>query len=93
MSKVTAKDIAAALNAETGMGKGASEVAVNAVFKAIGNKLVDGFSVQIHGFGQFNAVERASRKGRNPQTGAQIEIPAQKTATFSVSKTLKEAMN
>ncbi|WP_196590679.1 HU family DNA-binding protein [Pectinatus frisingensis] len=70
-----------------------AELAVTAVFAAISESLVSGNNVQLIGFGTFEAKTRAARKGRNPQTGAEIKIPASKTATFKIGKNLKEKMN
>ena len=45
------------------------------------------------GFGKFKVVQRGARKGRNPSTGAEIEIPAKKTIVFHVSKTIQSELN
>lgn len=50
--------------------------AVDAVFESIQNSLAKGEKVQLIGFGNFEVRERAARKGRNPQTGKEIDIPA-----------------
>ena len=47
----------------------------------------------ISGFGKFEAYDKASRKGRNPQTGAEIKIPASKNPVFKAGKGLKDAVN
>ncbi len=70
-----------------------AEKAINAVFATVEETLVKGDNVQLIGFGTFEAKKRAARKGRNPQTGEEIKIPASKTATFRVGKNLKEQMN
>ena len=49
--------------------------------------------ITLVGFGTFQAKERAARKGRNPKTGEEIDIPAVKAPTFSASKTLKNLIN
>lgn len=66
--------------------------AVDAVFEAITNSLKSGEKVQIIGFGNFEVRDRAARKGRNPQTGAEIEIPASKVPAFRAGKALKDAV-
>jgi DNA-binding protein HU-beta len=66
--------------------------AVDAVFEAIGDALKEGDKVQIIGFGNFEVRERSARKGRNPQTGAEIEIPASKVPAFKPGKVLKEGI-
>ena len=64
----------------------------NALFAIISNALKRGDDISILGFGTFKKVKRAARKGRNPRTGAEIQIPASTTVKFSPSKTLKETL-
>lgn len=64
--------------------------AVDAVFDAITEALKAGDKVQLIGFGNFEVRERAARKGRNPQTGQEIEIAASKVPAFKPGKALKE---
>ncbi|WP_227937491.1 HU family DNA-binding protein [Alkalihalobacillus deserti] len=66
--------------------------AVNAVFELIAESLSKGETVQLIGFGNFEVRERAARKGRNPQTGAEIDIAATKTPAFKAGKQLKESV-
>ena len=70
-----------------------AEKAVNAVFTAITETLSAGDKLQIVGFGTFEVRERAARKGRNPQTGAEIEIAASKAPKFKAGKALKDMVN
>lgn len=70
-----------------------AEKAVNAVFASVQKALVEDDKVQIIGFGTFEVRTRAARKGRNPQTGETIEIPASKNPVFKAGKALKEAVN
>ena len=70
-----------------------AEKAVNAVFASVQKALVEDDKVQIIGFGTFEVRTRAARKGRNPQTGDTIEIPASKNPVFKAGKALKEAVN
>ena len=70
-----------------------AEKAVNAVFASVQKALVEDDKVQIIGFGTFEVITRAARKGRNPQTGETIEIPASKNPVFKAGKALKEAVN
>ncbi|MFV8826771.1 HU family DNA-binding protein [Alkalihalobacterium sp. APHAB7] len=67
--------------------------AVDAVFESITDALKDGGKVQLVGFGSFEVRERSARKGRNPQTGEEIEIPATKNPAFKPGKQLKDAVN
>lgn len=66
--------------------------AVDAVFDTILDALKDGDKVQLIGFGNFEVRERAARKGRNPQTGKEIDIPASKVPAFKAGKALKDAV-
>lgn len=67
--------------------------AVDAVFESITDALVEGDKVQLVGFGSFEVRNRSARKGRNPQTGEEIEIPATKNPAFKPGKQLKDAVN
>ena len=55
--------------------------------------LIKGEKVAISGFGTLSISERKARKGRNPQTGTEINIPASKSPKFTAGKTLKDAIN
>ena len=89
MSK-SKKDIAAAVAEQMEMSRKDAETAVNAVFEAISETLSDGGEVTISGFGKFSFTERAARRGINPHTGEQIDIPASRSLKFKASKTLKD---
>ena len=78
---------------KTGSSKKAAEAALNAVTEAITMSLKKGDKVQLVGFGSFEVRKRAARKGRNPQTGAEIKIPASKAPVFKAGKALKETVN
>ena len=60
--------------------------------KEAGSALAKGEKVQLIGFGNFEVRERAARKGRNPQTGKEIDIPASKVPAFKAGKALKDAV-
>lgn len=60
------------------------------MFDAIAEALKEGDKVQLIGFGNFEVRERAARKGRNPQTGQEIEIAASKVPAFKPGKALKD---
>ncbi|UCZ54768.1 HU family DNA-binding protein [Bacillus shivajii] len=66
--------------------------AVDAVFEVITSSLQKQEKVQLIGFGNFEVRERAARKGRNPQTGEEIEIPASNVPAFKPGKALKDAV-
>jgi len=67
-----------------------AEAAYEALFSIIGATLQKGDAVAISGFGSFKVVNRKARKGRNPQTGKELQIPASKAVKFTPGKTLKE---
>jgi integration host factor subunit beta len=70
-----------------------SEVTINAIFDSIVGSLGDGDKVEIRGFGSFRTRQRRSRIGRNPKTGALVEVPAKKVLYFRPSKELKGTVN
>ena len=86
------QDLIAKVAEATSLTKKDSAVAVDAVFAAIEGFLAEGDKVQLIGFGNFEVRERAARKGRNPQTGAEIEIAASKVPAFKAGKALKDAV-
>ena len=77
---------------KTELTKKDSEKAVNAVLETIGAALGNGDKVQLVGFGTFEIRERAARKGRNPQTGEEINIAAARVPVFKAGKSLREAV-
>lgn len=70
-----------------------ADLAVSAFIEQITNALARGESVSLLGFGSFVVSERAARTGRNPQTGATIQIAASKNVSFKPGKALKDAVN
>lgn len=77
---------------KTGLTKKDSGRALDAVFEAITEALAGGQRVQLVGFGSFEVRRRAARKGRNPQTGKEIQISARRVPAFKAGKALKEAV-
>lgn len=77
---------------KTGLSKKDASSAVEATFSSVSEALAKGEKVSLIGFGNFEVRERAARKGRNPQTGAEIEIAASKTPAFKAGKALKDAV-
>jgi DNA-binding protein HU-beta len=69
-----------------------AEDAHDALVGILADALKKGDSVTLTGFGSFKTVHRAARKGRNPQTGQEIQIPASKAVKFTAGKALKEAI-
>ncbi len=78
-------------NAE--ISKGDSAKAVDAVFDCITASLSGGDEVRVVGFGTFSVSRRAASTGRNPQTGATIQIAASMQPKFKAGKALKDAVN
>jgi DNA-binding protein HU-beta len=76
-----------------GITKKQATEAFDAIFDCVTDYLKSGDRVQIGSFGSFSVSERASRKGRNPATGASITIPASKNVRFKPASTLKESVN
>lgn len=74
------------------VSKKEAEAVVSATFDAITAALKDGDKVTLVGFGTFEVRERPERKGRNPQTGAEITIEASKLPAFKAGKALKDAV-
>jgi len=70
-----------------------AQAAVDKVLDAITIALKKSDAVTLVGFGTFKVDKRDARKGRNPQTGAEIKIPAKKVPKFLPGKALKEAVN
>lgn len=76
-----------------GLPKATATKAVDAVIESIKNRLSDGDSVTLIGFGTFTVRERAARTGRNPRTGDPINIKAAKVPVFKPGKALKDGVN
>lgn len=75
------------------ISKAAAGRALDAFIDAVGEALKEGDQVALVGFGTFAVRERVARSGRNPQTGATIEIAAGKVPAFKAGKALKDAVN
>lgn len=77
----------------TGQGKGVTGEAIDAFIGVVTKAISGGGSVQLIGFGSFSTGNRAARVGRNPATGAEIQIPAAKTVKFTAGKGFKDLVN
>lgn len=86
-------ELVASVAEKSGMTKKDAEKAVNALFDTVSEALAQEDKVQIIGFGTFEVKLREARKGRNPQTGKEIEIPASKNPVFKAGKGLKDLVN
>ena len=69
-----------------------ADEAISATLAAIQKALKKGGSVTLVGFGTFRVSKRKARKGRNPQTGEAIKIPAKKVPVFKAGKNFKDAV-
>ncbi len=79
--------------ASSDLSKAAASRALDAALDAITNSLKQADPVALVGFGTFTVRDRAARIGRNPQTGAPIQIAAAKVPAFKPGKALKQALN
>ena len=86
-------DLVSAIADNSGLSKADAARALDATTSAITGALSKGDSVAITGFGSFLVRARAARSGRNPQTGATIQIKASNVAAFKAGKALKDACN
>ena len=77
---------------QSGLTKADSARALDACLDAVTGALMTGDKVTLPGFGTFGTSKRSARSGRNPQTGATINIPASKAPRFKAGKALKEAV-
>jgi DNA-binding protein HU-beta len=77
---------------KSGLTKKDSLKAIDAVFEAITGALVAGDKVQLVGFGTFETKEREARKGINPRTREEIDIPAKRVPTFRAGRVLRDAV-
>ena len=82
-----------AIATESGLTKADAGKALDGFLKAITSGLANGENIALVGFGTFSVKDRAERKGRNPQTGAEITIQAAKIPSFKAGKGLKDAVN
>jgi len=93
MGTMTKNDIIQKVHNQLGYSKKDSAVLVEQVFEIIKQNLVHGKKIKISRFGSFVVKEKQAQKGRNPQTGEEIEISARKVLTFKPSQGLREELN
>lgn len=86
-------DLVAAVASSSGLSKADATKAVDSVFDNITDTLKKGQDVRLVGFGTFSVASRKATTGRNPQTGATIQIPASKQPKFKAGKGLKDTVN
>jgi DNA-binding protein HU-beta len=86
-------DLAERLAADNGLTKADARKLVDAVFAAIADAASKGEEVSLNGFGKFKVKESAAREGRNPATGATMQIAASKKLGFTAAKAVKVKLN
>jgi DNA-binding protein HU-alpha len=86
-------ELAAAIADKADISKEKAAEVLNAILDEISGAVSKGDSVSLIGFGTFERRSRAARTGKNPQTGAPIQIPASNTVAFKAGKALKESVN
>jgi integration host factor subunit alpha len=90
---MTKADIIEQVYDKVGLSKKESTKIVELVFEIIKNTLEQGEKIKISRFGNFVVREKRTRRGRNPQTGQEIEISSRRVLTFKASPVLKKALN
>lgn len=86
-------ELVAAIADKAGISKKDADAVVAAFTETVTKELKKGGKVQLVGFGTFEVSKRAARTGRNPQTGAEMKIPASKAPKFKAGKAFKDAIN
>lgn len=86
-------ELVAAIAEKAELSKKDAEKALKAFTEVVGEELKKGEKIQVVGFGTFEVSERASREGRNPQTGETMTIKASKSPKFKAGKALKDSLN
>jgi len=86
-------ELVAAVSEKASLSKQDATGAVDAVFEAMQEAMAKGDDIRLVGFGTFSVSHRAASKGRNPSTGAEVDIPARNVAKFAPGKGLKDSLN
>jgi DNA-binding protein HU-beta len=89
---MTKTELISQVKEKSGLSQKEATKAVEAVLDSVTQTLSKGESVQLIGFGSFAVRQRQARKGRNPRTGAELNIAAHRVPVFSAGKALKEAV-
>lgn len=90
---MTKADLVEEVSRVVEMTRKESEIIVEAIFDSVVRALRVGDKIEIRGFGSFRTRQRQPRVGRNPKTGARVEVPAKKIPYFKPSKELKDIVN
>ena len=92
MAIVNKDQLANGVAERTGLSTGQAKLALEATLEEISARLGSGDEVRLTGFGKFSVSNRAAREGRNPQTGATMQIPAKRVPKFGAEAELKKAV-
>ncbi len=92
-STVTKADLVEEVVRVTELPRKESETVVETIFESIIGALQGGDRIEIRGFGSFRTRQRRGRTGRNPKTGAKVEVPPKRIPFFKPSKELKDHVN
>jgi len=90
---VTKTELVNSMAEKAGLSKADTEKALKAFVESVTDALKQDDKISLVGFGTFSVGERAARTGKNPQTGAALQIPAAKVPKFKAGKALKDAVN
>ena len=90
---MTRKELVRQVAARTGMRPADADAAVKALLAGIGEALAQHGTARLAGFGTFVATDRPARTGRNPRTGAPVEVPASRGVRFRAGRALRGAVN
>ncbi len=90
---MTKNELADKVAERTGLAPSQARQALDATIDTVSDELAAGGEVALAGFGKFSVSHRAARQGRNPATGATINIAASKAAKFSAASALKSRLN
>jgi integration host factor subunit beta len=90
---MTKADLVERVAKDADLTKKDAEQLVEIVFDSIVASLNEGQKIELRGFGSFRVRQRNARSGRNPKTGAPVDIPAKRVAYFKPGKELKELIN
>lgn len=89
---VSKKDLVGAVAKKVGLSQADTSGVIDALLDEITGSLKAGSKVRLIGFGTFEVRERAARRGINPQTGKEMQIPGSKSPSFKPGKELKDAV-
>lgn len=92
MNQAQLIDAISSHHSNTGVSKAAIKFVLDAQSEIAQKELANGGEIPLHGIGKLTVAEKAARKGRNPATGEEIDIPAKRVPKFSAAKALKDVV-